>query len=404
MPKVSAKAKSFTESVIREMTRLASEYKAINLAQGYPDFACPVELKRAAADAVDRDYNQYSVTWGSQELREAIALKAKKYNKIECDPNKNIVVTCGTTEAMVASQIALLDPGDELIVLSPHYENYAPDAIISGASPKYFPLNEEMDGGYSINEERLKNEFNSKTRGIVINTPMNPVGKVFTNRELRLIADLCNDYDVTCFTDEIYEYILYDGASHRSIGAMDSMRDRTVTISGFSKTFSVTGWRVGYTIASARLTEGIKKVHDFLTVGAPHPLQMACVEALKMPDSYYELLRMEYAKKRNMLLSSLERIGFRCNKPKGAYYIWCDFSELDNVSDDVRFATNLVKNVGVAAVPGSSFFNERELGSKKIRFTFSKKAETLKSACERLEVLAKEPMRASSHQNSPALQ
>ncbi|MHB8567154.1 MAG: pyridoxal phosphate-dependent aminotransferase [Nitrososphaerales archaeon] len=393
MPKVSSKAGSFTESVIREMTRLASDYSAINLAQGYPDFSCPPELKQAASRAIYEDYNQYSVTWGAQALRDAIAQKVQKYNGIEADPNKNIVVTCGTTEAMVASQIALLDPGDELIVLSPHYENYAPDAVISGASPKYFALDEEDD--YAINEEKLKAQFNAKTKGIVLNTPMNPVGKVFDDKDLNLISDLCNDYDVTCFTDEIYEYILYDGAKHRSIAHLDSMKDRTVTITGFSKTYSITGWRVGYTIASDALTDGIKKVHDFLTVGAPHPLQIACVSALSLPDSYYEQLRRDYTKKRDMLFSSLESLGFHCLKPSGAYYIWSDFSELDQKSDDVDFARNLVKNVGVAAVPGSSFYNRSKLGNKKIRFTFSKKIETLESACERLEVLGKKQLKAS---------
>jgi aspartate/methionine/tyrosine aminotransferase len=392
MPKVSAKTRSFTESVIREMTRLAGEYDAVNLAQGYPDFSCPPELKLAATAAIEEDYNQYSVTWGSEELREAVSQKLRRYNRIDAKPNENIVITCGTTEAMVASQIALLDPGDELIVISPHYENYAPDAILSGARPKYFPLDEER--GYSLDEEAFKEQFNSNTKGIVINTPMNPTGKVFNEKELSLIADLCIDYDVTCFTDEIYEYILYDDARHGSIGSMDSMRDRTVTITGFSKTFSITGWRVGYTVAAKPLTDAIKKVHDFLTVGAPHPLQIACVEALKLPDSYYTQLRTDYAKKRNMLLSELEKIGFKCAKPSGAYFIWSDYSEIDSRSNDDDFARNLVKNIGVAAVPGSSFYsdvNDRKI--RKIRFTFSKKMETLEAACRRLEALNKHSLK-----------
>lgn len=383
------------------MTRLAALHGAINLAQGYPDFSCPPELKEAASKAIFDDYNQYSVTWGAQELRSAIADKAMRYNRIPADPQRNIVVTCGTTEAMVAAQIALLDPGDELIVFSPHYENYAPDAVISGASPKYFELTQPFvegakgggaanDSGFTIDEERLKAQFTSRTRGIVLNTPMNPSGKVFTLDELRLISDLCNDYDAVCFTDEIYEYITYDGALHVSMASLESMRDRTVTISGFSKTFSVTGWRVGYTIANEQMTSAIKKVHDFLTVGAPHPLQIACAKALSLSEKYYDELRREYTAKRNILLSSLKRLGFRCARPQGAYYIWSDFSEIDNHADDRAFANYLVTKVGVAGVPGSSFFSEDSAaGKKKIRFTFSKKVETLEAACRKLENLGK---------------
>jgi aspartate/methionine/tyrosine aminotransferase len=384
-PKVSRKAQQFTESVIREMTRLSSKFGAINLAQGFPDFACPPELKEAASKALFAEYNQYSITWGAPELRKAVASKAKQYNNIDADPERNIVITCGTTEGMVASQVALLDPGDELIVLSPHYENYAPDAIISGARPKYLSLDE--DRGFALDEEAVKSAFSSDTRGIVINTPHNPSGKVFSIEELKLIADLCNDYDAVCFTDEIYEHILYDGERHISIGSLPSMVNRTVTISGFSKTYSVTGWRVGYTIASHELIDAIKKVHDFLTVGAPHPLQIACAAALSMPDSYYIKLVQDYTRKRDLLLSSLEAIGFRCFKPKGAYYIWCDFSNLDKASDDVTFAMKLIERIGVAGVPGSSFYHDGISGKRRIRFTFSKKEETLEAACKRLEKL-----------------
>src|SRR5579875_3198432 len=318
------------------MTRLANKFGAVNLAQGFPDFPCPAALKEAASSAVFDDYNQYSITWGAPELRDAIAAKERAYNRIDCDPEKNIVVTCGTTEGMVASQLAILDPGDELIIISPHYENYAPDAIMSGARPEYFVLSESRD---------KDEEF------------------------------------------EIYEHILYDGATHLSIGSFSSMQDRTVTISGFSKTYSVTGWRVGYTIASEKLTNAIKKVHDFLPVGAPHPLQMACVKALSLPESYYESLRKDYERKRNLLLSSLEDIGFKCVKPRGAYYIWCDFSELDKTSNDVEFCMHLVEKARVAGVPGSSFFflDGKVGGRKEIRFTFSKRIETLQAACERLK-------------------
>jgi aspartate/methionine/tyrosine aminotransferase len=391
VPKTSDKANLFTESVIRGMTRLATNYGAINLAQGYPDFPCPQELKEAAAKAIFEDFNQYSVTWGAPLLREAIAAKARKFNKIEADPNENIVITCGTTEAMVASQIAIIDPGDEVIVFSPHYENYAPDAILSGARPHYFELEEEED--FAINEEKLKEVFSSpKTRGIIVSSPNNPTGKVFSRKELNFIADLCNDHDVVCFTDEIYEHIIYDDFEHVSMASLPSMHDRTVTISGFSKTFSVTGWRVGYTIADSHLSNAIKKVHDFLTVGAPHPLQIACARALALPDSYYQELAKEYEKRRNILLSSLESIGFRCVKPHGAYYIWCDFSELNSDASDVVFAEELVRRARVAGVPGSSFFSTGSTrGNKRIRFTFSKKIETLKEAAKRLEMsLAKE--------------
>jgi L-glutamine---4-(methylsulfanyl)-2-oxobutanoate aminotransferase len=392
VPKISAKANLFTESVIRGMTRLASKHGAINLAQGFPDFPCPQELKDAASKAIFDDYNQYSVTWGSPVLREAIAAKAKKFNKIDAEADENIVVTCGTTEAMVASQIALIDPGEEVIVLSPHYENYAPDAILSGARPVYLEL--EEDEGFSLNEEKLKNAFSSpRVKGIVVSTPNNPTGKVFSKEELKLISDLCNDRDAVCFTDEIYEHIIYDGLEHISIASLPSMRDRTVTISGFSKTFSVTGWRVGYTIAETSLSNAIKKVHDFLTVGAPHPLQIACAKALTLPDSYYEELKDEYTKRRGVLLSALEEIGFDCVKPHGAYYIWCDFGELDSEYSDVAFAEDLVLKAGVAGVPGSSFYKSgSSRGNKKIRFTFSKRIETLEQAAKRLETsLAKAP-------------
>ncbi len=366
------------------MTRLAAKHDAVNLAQGFPDFACPKELKDAAAKAIDEDFNQYSVTWGAPILREAIAKKARIYNKIEADGDKNVVVTCGTTEAMVCAQLAILDPGDELIVLDPHYENYVPDAIISGAKPRYLELAQENE--FALDEEEIKRAFNSKTRGIVLNTPLNPTGKVFEKKELKLIADLCNDYDAVCFSDEIYEYILYDGAKHVSIGSLPSMRERTVTISGFSKTYSVTGWRVGYATASVRLTNAIKKVHDFVTVGAPHPLQIACAKALSLPDSYYERLRSDYDQRRMTLLSSLEEVGLRCIKPRGAYYIWSDFSGLDSKSTDTEFAMRMLKRNRVAAVPGSSFFQGGR-GSKNIRFTFSKKIETIEEACLRLKSL-----------------
>ncbi|MCZ7372782.1 MAG: aminotransferase class I/II-fold pyridoxal phosphate-dependent enzyme, partial [Candidatus Methanoperedens sp.] len=292
---LSRRIEHFVESVIRDMTRLSLKYGAINLAQGFPDFSAPEELKRAAATAIMEDHNQYSITWGAKDLREEISRKAREYNHIEADPESEVTVTCGSTEAMMASMLALINEGDEAIVFEPFYENYGPDAAVSGAVPRFVPLNDDN----SIDEDALTSAFNKKTRVLILNTPNNPCGKVFRKDELKLIADLCSDHDVVAVTDEIYEYIIYDGKEHVSIGSMDGMKDRTITISGFSKTYSVTGWRIGYALAEKELTSGIRKVHDFLTVGAPAPLQHACVTALKFPDSYYiELAKMYYGKRR----------------------------------------------------------------------------------------------------------
>lgn len=371
-------ADHFTESVIREMTRLSLQYGAINLAQGFPDFPAPGELKRAACEGVLADHNQYAITWGTESLREGLAERLLSYNRIEADPATEITVTCGSTEAMIAAMLAHVNPGDEVIVPEPFYENYGPDTIISGATPRFVPISAD-----ALDEDALAAAFTGKTRAIVLNTPNNPTGKVFLRQELRAIADLCIDHDAIAITDEIYEHILYDGRKHVSIGSLEGMEDRTVTIGSFSKTYSVTGWRVGYAVASRALTDPIRKIHDFLTVGAPAPLQEACAAALRLPDSYYRELAASYDVKRKILASGLARAGFRCRLPGGAYYILADISGFG--MDDMAFARHLVEEAGVAAVPGSSFY--RDGGRDQIRFTFSKKDETLKEACRRLEAL-----------------
>lgn len=378
---LSSRVGLFTESVIRDMTRLAIGYDAINLAQGFPDFGAPDELKEAAISAIRADHNQYAITWGAQELRDAIAKRAYEFNNIRVDPNREVTVTCGATEAMMASMLALINPGDEVVIFEPFYENYGPDAAVSGAVPRFVPLDPD---DFSIDEDALKSAFNKKTKAIVVNTPNNPSGKVFTKRDMKLISDLCQDYNAVAITDEIYEHIIYDGKKHISLASLDDMYDRTITIGGISKTYSVTGWRIGYTIANEGLTDGIRKIHDFLTVGAPAPLQHAAAEALAYPDSYYSGLVEMYDRKRHMLFDALTSAGFKCILPEGAYYILADISELAGGMDDVEFAKYLVKEVGVASVPGSSFYSDAEMGKTKLRFTFSKQDSTLQEAAERL--------------------
>jgi len=374
-----SRADTFTESVIREMTRLALAHNAINLAQGFPDFPCPDELKTAACEAVRADYNQYAITWGAKNLRDALAERVKKFNGMTFDPEAEITVTCGSTEAMMASMLAVIQPGDEVIVPEPFYENYGPDAEISGAVPKYVPL----AGDFSIDEEAWKKAVSRKTRAIILNTPNNPTGKIFTRSELGFIRDLCVDHNLVALTDEIYEHIVYDGKKHISLGSLDGMEDRTVTIGSFSKTYSVTGWRVGYALADSALTSRIRKIHDFLTVGAPAPLQQAAAAALALPESYYHGLAREYDRKRHILYKGLKTAGFSCELPEGAYYIFTDIAGFGK--KDVEFARFLIEKIGVAAVPGSSFYHEG--GETKLRFTFSKKDETLHEACTRLEKL-----------------
>jgi aminotransferase len=379
----SYKADRFTESVIREMTRLANQYGALNLAQGFPDFPAPAEIKQAAVEAIQADINQYAITWGAKGFREAIAEKVKWYLGLDIDPEREITVTCGSTEAMISAMMAVINPGDEVIVFEPFYENYSPDAILSGATPRLVTL---YPPEWTFNPDELKAAFNDKTKAIIINTPNNPTGKVFTGEELEFIADLCLRWNVLAITDEIYEHILYDGADHVAIATLDGMRNRTITINGLSKTYSVTGWRVGYTIAPWEITSAVRKVHDFLTVGAAAPLQEAGVVALKMPRSYYERLAAQYAERREVMWQALVEVGFRPYRPRGAYYIITDIDDF-GFPNDVEFSEYLVKEIGVAVVPGSSFYEDPEKGRQQVRFSFCKKIETLKLACERLQRL-----------------
>jgi aminotransferase len=382
MPKqiISHKAGQFTESVIREMTRQANLYGAINLSQGFPDFSAPEEIKLAACDAIMADVNQYAITWGAKNFRNAIAEKASWHLGLEVDTEREITVTCGSTEAMIAAMLAIVNPGDEVIVFEPFYENYGPDAILSGAKPRYVSL---YAPDWSFDRDELRAAFNDDTKAIIINTPNNPTGKVFSREELEFIASLCHQWNVIAITDEIYEHILFNGKKHVAMATLEGMRDRTITINGLSKTYSVTGWRVGYTIASPEITQAIRKVHDFLTVGAAAPLQEAGALALRLPRSYYEKLQSDYARRRERMLAALRSAGFKCFDPDGAYYVMTDISAF-GYSDDVEFSTFLVKDVGVAVVPGSSFYHEPELGRAQVRFTFCKKDETLSAAEERL--------------------
>jgi aspartate/methionine/tyrosine aminotransferase len=388
MPKkiISEKAERFSESVIREMTRLAQLYGAVNLAQGFPDFPAPLQIKEAACKAIMDDINQYAITWGAKSFRNAIALKTRSYLGIEIDPEREITVTCGSTEAMIASLLAIINPGDEVVIFEPFYENYGPDTILSGAIPRYVTL---RSPDWSFDPAELEAAFNEKTKAIIINTPNNPTGKVFSRQELEFIAALCIKWNAIAVTDEIYEHILYDGCAHCAIATLEGMRERTVTINGLSKTYSVTGWRVGYAVAPPHLTEAIRKVHDFLTVGAAAPMQEAGAQALALPLGYYAELARAYQKRRDLLLEGLNEAGFECSTPKGAYYIMADFSPLD-ADNDLEFTRYLVKDVGVAVVPGSSFFHDPSSGSRYIRFCFCKKDETLQAASERLRKISQQ--------------
>jgi aspartate/methionine/tyrosine aminotransferase len=378
--RVSQKAARFTESVIREMTRLAHLHGAVNLSQGFPDFAAPAVVKEAAQRAVAEDINQYAITWGARSLRQAIARKFERLYGVPVDPEREITVTCGSTEAMIAALLAVLDPGDEIVAFEPFYENYGPDAILSGAVARYVRLHPP---DWSFDPAELARAFGPRTRAVIVNSPHNPTGKVFGRDELEVIAEQCRRHDALAITDEIYEHILYEGAVHVPLASLPGMAERTVTINGLSKTYSVTGWRVGWAIAPPALTGAIRKVHDFLTVGAAAPLQEAGALALDLPAAYYDELAASYARRRARLLGILESAGFRAHRPRGAYYV---MTEIDGLGwdDDVAFSRHLVQEVGVAVVPGSSFYEDPADGRRQVRFAFCKRDETLDEAERRL--------------------
>jgi aminotransferase len=378
--RASVRASSFTESVIREMTRLAAVHDAINLGQGYPDFPAPEEVKEAARRAIAEDHNQYPITWGDAGFRRAIADTYERNYGLSFDPETQICVTCGSTEAMAAAFLGLLDEGDEVIVFEPFYESYNPDSIMSGAVPRYVTLRPPH---WTFDPEELARAFGPRTRAIVINSPHNPTGKVFSVDELGQIAALCIEHDAFAITDEIYEHITYDGLPHVPIATLPGMAERTVTISALSKTYSVTGWRVGWAVASEALMAGIRSTHDFLTVAAAAPLQIAGIAALGLPDDYSEVMRKEYAERRDVMMRVLAEVGFAADVPQGAYYVMADISSL-GFDDDVATAQHLVEHARVASVPGSSFFSRPELGRHLVRFAFCKRLETLEAAGERL--------------------
>ncbi|MBV8206210.1 MAG: aminotransferase class I/II-fold pyridoxal phosphate-dependent enzyme [Acidobacteria bacterium] len=396
MSNASAAAKSllshrvahFTESVIREMTRQAMQFGAVNLAQGFPDFPAPDSIKQAAAAAIAADINQYAITWGARGLRHAIAAKAREWHGLNIDGETEITVCCGSTEAMISALMAVTNPGDEIVLFEPFYENYGPDAILCGAIPRFVKLHAPAnpDGDWALDPGELRAAFNSKTKAIIVNTPNNPTGKVFNRGELELIRELCLEFGALAITDEIYEHILYDGAAHIPLATLPDMSERTITISGMSKTYSVTGWRVGWAIAPPAVTGGIRKVHDFLTVGAAAPLQEAGALALQLPRGYYEELAAGYLHRRDRLLQGLRKAGFTAFRPRGAYYIMAGFSAL-SAADDVSFAATLVREIGVATVPGSSFFSNPKEGAALVRFAFCKRDATLDAALARLRKL-----------------
>jgi len=385
---LSDRVSHFTESVIREMTRQAMVHGAINLAQGFPDFAAPAEIKKAAQNAISADVNQYAITWGAKSLRGAIARQMQAWQGVAVDPEKQVTVCCGSTEAMISTLMAVCNAGDEVVIFEPYYENYGPDSILSGAKPRFVKLRPPSAAGgeWTFDERELRSAFHKHTKAIIVNTPNNPTGKVFTRTELELIRDLCVEFDVLAITDEIYEHILYDGTKHISMAALDGMEERTITINGMSKTYSVTGWRVGWTIAPPHITDAIRKVHDFLTVGAPAPLQEAGASALSLPGSYYVNLAEGYRKRRDRLVPALEEAGFRCFLPRGAYYVMTDISRF-GYTNDLAFTKYLVSEIGVAAVPGSSFYRDPKDGAQQVRFAFCKRDETLDEAAKRLRTL-----------------
>ncbi len=378
---LASRVQHFTESVIRETTRLAQRHGAVNLGQGMPDFDPPEEVKEAACRAIRDGFNQYAVTWGIAPLRNAIAAKARTFNGLAwADADEHVTVCCGATECLMATMLALVDPGDEVVIFQPFYENYAPDALLTGAVPRWVRLNPP---DWSIDPAELRAAYGPRTKAVILNTPNNPTGKVFTREELTQIAELCQEFNAVAISDEIYEYIQFTDRPHISIASLPGMADRAVTISGLSKTFTVTGWRLGYTVAPAAITAGIRKAHDFMTVGAPHPLQVAGAAAMALPAAYFAGLRDHYRTRRDLFLPYLRDAGFVARPPDGAYYVMADFSALSAI-DDVAFVRRMIETVGVAGVPGSSFFRPKDPGRTQVRFMFAKREETLRDAGERL--------------------
>jgi aspartate/methionine/tyrosine aminotransferase len=387
MNRMSERVQGFTESVIREMTRVVNQHGGVNLAQGMPNFAPPKEILDAAHRAIDGDFHQYAITWGTPSLRRAIADKYRAFYGMAIEPDLHVTVCCGSTETMLSTLLAVLNPGDEVIIFEPFYENYGPGCIISGAVPRFVPLEPPH---FTFDPDRLRQAVTPRTKAIVFNSPNNPTGKVFSRAELQMIADLCLQHDLLAITDEIYEHIVYDGLGHTPIATLPGMAERTITISGISKSYSVTGWRVGYAVAPPDISVGIRRAHDFVTVGAPHPLQEAAVTALRLPEPYYVYLRESYQARRDLLWRYIESAGFVAWKPEGAYYILTDvahFMKQVGIEDDAAFAMYLIKEIGVATVPGSSFYAHRELGRTKIRFCFPKTDDMLQDAGERLQKL-----------------
>jgi aspartate/methionine/tyrosine aminotransferase len=385
--RISERVQGFTESVIREMTRVVDQVGGVNLAQGMPNFRPPPALVEAAHRALDGDFHQYAITWGTPRLRRAIADKYRRFYGMDVDADRHVTVCCGSTETMLSTLLAVLNPGDEVIVFEPYYENYAPGCIIAGAVPIWVPLEPPE---FSFDPDRLARAVTPRTRAIIFNSPNNPSGRVFSRADLQAIADLCLRHDLLAITDEIYEHIVYDGLGHTPIATLPGMAERTITISGASKSYSVTGWRVGWAVAPPELSVGIRRAHDFVTVGAPHPLQEAAVVALGLPDDYYVELRTAYQARRDLLFRHVERAGFVAWRPRGAYYILTDaghFMKRLGLMDDTAFAMWLIKEVGVATVPGSSFYAHPELGRTKIRFCFPKTDDVLIEAGERLQKL-----------------
>jgi aspartate/methionine/tyrosine aminotransferase len=395
---VSKKAAQFTESVIREMTRLAARHDAINLSQGYPDFAASEAIKEAAVRAIRSDINQYAITWGAQELREALCRKYAKYNGMKIDPVKHVTVTCGATEAMISALSAVINPGDEVVIFEPYYENYGPDVILSGATPRFVTLHEP---DWRFDEKELAKAFTKRTKAIIINTPNNPTGKVFTREELSAIAKLCQKWDTLAVTDEVYEHIIYEG-KHVSMATLPGMAERTITTSSLSKTFCITGWRLGSCVSPESLSTAIRKVHDFLTVGAPHPLQVAAAYLMDHAEGLFENLAKEYLERRELFYPVLEETGFEpLLKPAGAYYVMCDISRF-GFKTDTQFARWLVEKGGVATVPGSSFYRDPREGYNKVRFAFCKKLETLRAAAAKLRTLPPSPHADRASRAAPA--